>query len=148
MQSDTTLISSLPNNSSNKNSIPFQNNNQEIIQEINQEINQQKNQQNNEQNNQPKNIQNYGELLNSEKNNSLPINHSEYSSQLNSVINSLDKNITDLPSRDIPSNTINIQNDNVIKQNEIPFSNNDYIGNIIDREKILNSEKKQNVNDN
>ena len=128
MQSDTTLISNLPNNI-DLNIGPVQNKN-----ELNEES---------------KKIENYGELLNKEKSNIAPINNSEYSNQLNSVMNSLDKSVTNLPSRDIPSNTINLQNDYLTKQNEIPINTNDYIGNIIDKEKILNNnQKKENINDN
>lgn len=128
MSLDTTSISNLPNN-------------------INLDINPVQN--NDLTNKESKKIENYGELLENEKNNTSITNGKDYSNELNNVINSIDKKITDLPSRDIPINTINIQNDNNIKQNEIPINNNDYIGNIIDKEKILrNNKQRENISDN
>ena len=95
-------------------------------------------------------IQNYGQQLDMEKK-SHPGNI-DYTSQLNSIINNPNnKDLTKLPTSDIPMNSLPIQQDVQIKPNHIPESNNDkdYIGSILDREKIIqNKQNKENYYDN
>lgn len=95
-------------------------------------------------------IQNYGQQLDMEKK-SHPANI-DYTSQLNSIINNPNnKDLTKLPTSDIPINSLPIQQDVQIKPNHIPESNNDkdYIGSILDREKIIqNKQNKENYYDN
>ena len=58
---------------------------------------------------------------------------------------------TVLPSRDIPTNTLSMQQDHITKPNYVPNNeaNSDYIGNILDRERIIQeNQKKQNHSDN
>lgn len=96
-------------------------------------------------------IKNYGEQLNAERaaNNS-QINPIDYTSQLTSVLKEANAvGATLLPSRDIPQNTISIQNDQQIKPDYIPEKVNDYIGDILNKEKIISDQqKKQNTSDN
>ena len=95
-------------------------------------------------------IKNYGEQLNAERaaNNS-QINPIDYTSQLTSVLKEANAvGATLLPS-DIPQNTISIQNDQQIKPDYIPEKVNDYIGDILNKEKIISDQqKKQNTSDN
>lgn len=95
-------------------------------------------------------IENYGQQLNSEKPINPTIQEIHYSSDFNSIIkDAAAVGATDLPSRDIPQNTISLQQDEQIKPNFIPEKGNDYIGDILNKEKILKeNEKKQNQFDN
>jgi hypothetical protein len=96
-------------------------------------------------------IQNYGEQLNNERaaNNS-QINPIDYTSQLTSVLKEATAaGATVLPSRDIPINTISLQNDRQIQPDFIPDRENDYIGDILNKEKIISEQqKKENTSDN
>ena len=76
-----------------------------------------------------------------------PIN---YSNELNSVLKEASAaGATVLPSRDIPQSSLPIQSDKGIIQNQVPINNNDYIGNIIDRERMIKeNNKKENAKDN
>lgn len=125
----STSIDSLPNNNTNDNRNI---NNNDIIQ-----VN--SNQENIK-------IENYGQQLNEERKNDSNVNI-QYSPDINSILKEASENgSTSLPSRDIPNNTISIQNDNNIIQNEIPNSNNnDYIGNLISNEEMI---KNRNINNN
>ena len=107
---------------------------------------------NNNQNMQSNNkIQNYGEQLNNERaaNNS-QINPIDYTSQLTSVLKEATAaGATVLPSRDIPINTISLQSDRQIQPDFIPEQENDYIGDILNKEKIISEQqKKENTSDN
>lgn len=107
---------------------------------------------NNNQNMQSNNkIQNYGEQLNNERaaNNS-QINPIDYTSQLTSVLKEATAaGATVLPSRDIPINTISLQSDRQIQPDFIPEKENDYIGDILNKEKIISEQqKKENTSDN
>lgn len=96
-------------------------------------------------------IKNYGEQLNAERSaNNSHINPIDYTSQLTSVLKEANAvGATLLPSRDIPQNTISIQNDQQIKPDYIPEKENDYIGDILNKEKIISDQqKKQNTSDN
>ena len=98
-------------------------------------------------------IQNYGQQLNAERNNETgsqvpPI---DYTQQLTSVLKEASAvGATVLPSRDIPQQTLHIQQDNQTKPDYVPQNtNDDYIGNIIDKEKIiLENQKVKNQQDN
>lgn len=71
----------------------------------------------------------------------------DYGAQLNPVLKTAaESGATVLPSRDIPQNTLPIQQDNTVKPNYIPESKNeDYIGDILNKEKILEENRiKQN----
>lgn len=95
-------------------------------------------------------IENYGSQLNSERGN-VPVVNIDYTSQLSSSLREASAaGATVLPSRDIPQSTLQIQQDDAIKPNFIPKdSSNDYIGNILDRERIIQeNNKKQNQSDN
>lgn len=142
MSISSTLIEQLPITSSNNyiQNIPSNNSN-------NQNNNQNKN---NNQNNNEK-IQNYGEQLNSERgSNNSHINPIDYTSQLTSVLKEATAaGATVLPSRDIPKNTISIQSDRQVQPDFIPEQENDYIGDILNKEKIISDQqKKQNTSDN
>ena len=98
-------------------------------------------------------IQNYGQQLNQERetvtgSQSPPI---DYTSQLTSVLKEAQSSgATVLPSRDIPQQTLQMQHDFQTKPDYLPESKtNDYIGNILDKEKIILEQKmKQNQSDN
>ena len=98
-------------------------------------------------------IQNYGQQLNQERQADIgsqvpPI---DYTSQLNNVLKEAQASgATVLPSRDIPQQTLQIQQDFQTKPDYVPESKtNDYIGNILDKEKIILEQKmKQNQSDN
>ena len=108
----TTPIDSLPNNN-NDNNVPQISSNQENIK-----------------------IENYGQQLNEERKKDQNINL-QYSPDISVLKEASENGVTALPSRDIPNNTISIQNDSNIIQNEIPVNNNDYIGNIINNEEMI-----------
>ncbi len=98
-------------------------------------------------------IENYGQQLNMERQNesNLKVQPIDYTSQLTSVLkDAKSSGATVLPSRDIPQQTIHIQQDIQTKADYIPTNKtNDYIGNILDKEKIILEQKqKQNQSDN
>ena len=98
-------------------------------------------------------ITNYGQQLNAERQNEpgSQIPPIDYTSQLTSVLkNAQSSGATVLPSRDIPQQTLQMQQDFQIKPDYIPDSkNNDYIGNILNKEKIILEQKQeQNKSDN
>jgi hypothetical protein len=96
-------------------------------------------------------IENYGQQLNAERSNeSAPVAPIDYNAQLHSVLKEASASgATVLPSRDIPQNTLPIQHDQEIKPNFVPKQDNDYIGNILDRERVIQeNKKKQNKSDN
>ena len=97
-------------------------------------------------------IQNYGQQLEAERVADGAINPIDYTTELNSVLkDAAAAGATVLPSRDIPSSTLSMQHDQITKPNFVPTNdaNNDYIGNIIDREReIRDNQKKQNHSDN
>tara|TARA_B100001093_G_C26754975_1_gene982935 strand:- start:84 stop:725 length:642 start_codon:yes stop_codon:yes gene_type:complete len=98
-------------------------------------------------------IENYGQQLNTERqNNPSNIAPIDYTSQLTSVLKEANAaGATVLPSRDLPQTTSHIQHDIQTQAGHIPNQDktNDYIGNILNKEKIIiESKKKQNHNDN
>ena len=95
-------------------------------------------------------IENYGQQLNEERKNNMISQDINYSSDLNSALKEATASgATVLPSRDIPQNSLPIQSDKGIIQNQVPINNNDYIGNIIDRENMIKeNNKKENAKDN
>jgi hypothetical protein len=140
MSISSTLIEQLPITSSNNYIQTAHSNNSN---------NHTNNNQNNNQNNEK--IQSYGEQLNSERgSNNSHINPIDYTSQLTSVLKEATAaGATVLPSRDIPKNTISIQSDRQVQPDFIPEQENDYIGDILNKEKIISDQqKKQNTSDN
>lgn len=96
-------------------------------------------------------IENYGQQLNAERSAETQIPPIDYTSQLTSALKDAQASgATVLPSRDIPQQTIGIQNDYQTKPDYIPETKNeDYIGDILDKEKIiLENKKRENQNDN
>ena len=95
-------------------------------------------------------IENYGQQLDEERKNDKLVQPSNYSSDINSILKEASSSgATVLQSRDIPQNTLPIQSDTGIVQNQIPENNNDYIGDIINREKMIKESNKQdNIKDN
>ena len=95
-------------------------------------------------------IENYGQQLNEERKNDIMTQPINYSNELNSVLKEASAaGATVLPSRDIPQSSLPIQSDKGIIQNQVPINNNDYIGNIIDRERMIKeNNKKENAKDN
>jgi len=94
-------------------------------------------------------LPNYGQHIIEHNNNPAePIMQNiDYGAQLNPVLKTAaESGATVLPSRDIPQNTLPIQQDNTVKPNYIPESKNeDYIGDILNKEKILEENRiKQN----
>ena len=156
--SDTTQIDQLPNNTKNVpvqnvpvQNVPVQNvpvqNVPENIQNRSQQVLSEQS------NNENIKIENYGQQLNLERqnNNSSQIPPINYTSELTSVLKDAQlSGATLLPSRDIPQQTLPLQNDPQIQADYIPDSkNNDYIGNILDKEKIiLEQRQRQNHSDN
>ena len=103
------------------------------------------------QNNENVKIENYGQQLNAERSAESQIPQIDYTSQLTSVLKDAQASgATVLPSRDIPIQTLPMQNDSQIKPDYIPETENkDYIGDILDKEKIiLDNKRKQNQSDN
>ena len=151
MSISSTLIEQLPISSSNnysQNALSNSNSNNNNNSNSN-NINNNNNNNNNINNNEK--IQNYGEQLNNERgSNNAHINPIDYTSQLTSVLKDASASgATVLPSRDIPKNTISIQNDRQIQPDFIPEQENDYIGDILNKEKIISQQqKKQNTSDN
>lgn len=95
-------------------------------------------------------IQNYGEQLNMERKVDSVNQNIDYNTQLSSVLKEASEaGVTVLPSRDIPQNVLKMQHDEQVKPNFIPEKNEDYIGNIVDRDKeIQEKRRKQNQTDN
>ena len=126
MSLGTTSIESLP--TSNPNADPVQISNNENIK-----------------------IENYGQQLNAERSAEAQIPPIDYTSQLTSALKDAQSSgATVLPSRDIPQQTLGIQNDYQTKPDYIPETKSeDYIGNTLDKEKIIiDNKKKQNQQDN
>ena len=95
-------------------------------------------------------IENYGQQLNAERNNNSNVQPIDYTSELNSTLKDITmQGVTALPSRDIPHNTLPLQQDEHTKPNFVPDKSNDYIGDIIDKQQIIKENtKKQNQFDN
>ena len=97
-------------------------------------------------------MQSYGEQLNTERKNSVNMQQMDYTNEISSVLKDTvnnDSSLTALPSRDIPQATLPIQNDVEVKQNYIKNNDNDYIGNMINREDIIRKNRmKENKKDN
>ena len=95
-------------------------------------------------------IENYGQQLNEERKKDIMSQPINYSTELNSVLKEASEaGATVLPSRDIPQSSLSIQSDKATIQNQVPINNNDYIGNIIDRERMIKeNNKKENAKDN
>lgn len=97
-------------------------------------------------------IQNYGQQLNMEREtNGSQVAPIDYTSQLTSVLKDAQSSgATVLPSRDIPQQTLQLQQDVQTKPDYLPNSKEaDYIGDILDKEKIILEQKqKNNQNDN
>ena len=150
MSISSTLIEQLPITSSNNyiQNTPSNNINNNIN---NNNINNNNINNNINNNNNNEKIQSYGEQLNSERgSNNSHINPIDYTSQLTSVLKEATAaGVTVLPSRDIPKNTLSIQSDRQIQPDFIPEQENDYIGDILNKEKIISDQqKKQNTSDN
>ena len=141
MSSGTTSIDQLPSTSSNPSENPVQNNLPQ------QSIN------NSNMNTENIKVENYGQQLNAERQQQTgsqvpPI---DYTSQLSSALKEAQASgATVLPSRDIPQQTLSMQQDYQTKPDYVPASEtNDYIGNILNKEKIILEQKqKQNQADN
>ena len=142
MSSGTTSIDQLPSTSSNPSENPVQNNlpQQSIT--------------NSNMNTENIKVENYGQQLNAERQQQQtgsqvpPI---DYTSQLTSALKEAQSSgATVLPSRDIPQQTLSMQQDYQTKPDYVPASEtNDYIGNILNKEKIILEQKqKQNQADN
>jgi hypothetical protein len=141
MSSGTTSIDQLPSAPSNPPATPIQNNlppqsvpNPEI-------------------NTENVKIENYGQQLNAERQqqNGSQVPPIDYTSQLSSALKEAQASgATVLPSRDIPQQTLTMQHDYQTKPDYVPSSEtNDYIGNILNKEKIILEQKqKQNQADN
>lgn len=141
MSSGTTSIDQLPSAPSNPSASPIQNNlppqsvpNPEI-------------------NTENVKIENYGQQLNAERQQltGSQVQPIDYTSQLTSALKEAQSSgATVLPSRDIPQQTLSIQQDYQTKADFVPSSEtNDYIGNILNKEKIILEQKqKQNQSDN
>jgi hypothetical protein len=98
-------------------------------------------------------VENYGQQLELERktDGASNIPQIDYTSQLTSALKEATASgATVLPSRDIPQQTLGHQHDDHIKPGFVAGSeSNDYIGNILDREKIIqDSQRKQNHADN
>ena len=96
-------------------------------------------------------IDNYGQQLNNERSVDQMAQPIDYSSQLTSALkDAAASGATVLPSRDIPQNTLPSQQDEETKPNFVPKeATNDYIGNILDKERdIQENQRKLNQSDN
>tara|TARA_Y100000389_G_C17466566_1_gene526202 strand:+ start:4010 stop:4624 length:615 start_codon:yes stop_codon:yes gene_type:complete len=96
-------------------------------------------------------IENYGQQLAQERAADVSIPQVDYTSQLNEALKDASiSGATNLPSRDIPQNTLPSQQDEEIKPNYVPKQeNNDYIGDILSRERVIQeNQRKQNQSDN
>ena len=83
-------------------------------------------------------IENYGQQLNAERTNDAMVQQIDYNAQLHSTLKEVAlSGGTQLPSRDIPQNTLPIMQDQQTKPNFVPNETNDYIGDILSKEQIL-----------
>jgi hypothetical protein len=137
--SGTTQIDQLPSTSSNPSENPVQNSlpQQPPTSDVNTENIK---------------IENYGQQLNTEREQTgSQIPPIDYTSQLSSALKDAQAaGATVLPSKDIPLQTLSMQQDYQTKPDYVPTSDtNDYIGNILNKEKIILEQKqKQNQTDN
>ena len=102
-------------------------------------------------NNENVKIENYGQQLDAERKADQAVQQIDYTSQLTPVLKeAAASGATVLPSRDIPQSTLPTQHDETVKPNFVPKqANNDYIGDIVEREKIIQEkQRKQNQDDN
>ena len=140
MSSGTTSIDQLPSTSPNPSENPVQNNlpQQPIT--------------NSNVNTENIKVENYGQQLNTEREQTgSQIPPIDYTSQLSSALKDAQAaGATVLPSKDIPLQTLSMQQDYQTKPDYVPTSDtNDYIGNILNKEKIILEQKqKQNQTDN
>lgn len=98
-------------------------------------------------------IQNYGQQLNMERSadTGSQVAPIDYTSQLTTALKEASASgATVLPSRDIPQQTLPMQHDVQTKPDFVPESKtNDYIGDLLDKEKIIREQKqRQNQSDN
>lgn len=95
-------------------------------------------------------IENYGQQLNNERSIDPMVQQIDYNAQLNSTLKDVGKTgVTALPSRDIPQNTLHMQQDQETKPNFIPDKSNDYIGDLLNKEQIIkDNTRNQNRSDN
>lgn len=98
-------------------------------------------------------VENYGQQLNAQRENEpgSQVPPIDYTSQLTTVLKDAQSSgATVLPSRDIPQQTLQMQQDYQIKPDYVPDSkSNDYIGDILNKEKIILQQKQeQNKSDN
>ena len=95
-------------------------------------------------------IENYGQQLNAERSVDPMVQQLDYGSQLNATLKDVGMSgATALPSRDIPQNTLHMQQDEETKVNFIPNKSNDYIGDLLNKEQILkDNTRKNNQSDN
>lgn len=96
-------------------------------------------------------IENYGQQLDTERMMDQAVQPINYTAQLSSALKDASAaGATVLPSRDIPQNTLANQQDEETKPNFVPkIADTDYIGNILDREKVIQeSQRQQNQSDN
>ncbi len=137
--SGTTQIDQLPSTSSNPSENPVQNSltQQPPTSDVNTENIK---------------VENYGQQLNTEREQTgSQIPPIDYTSQLSSALKDAQAaGATVLPSKDIPLQTLSMQQDYQTKPDYVPTSDtNDYIGNILNKEKIILEQKqKQNQTDN
>jgi len=135
MSSGTTSIDQLPVNSQDNSSAPVQQTSNPSA------------------SNENIKIENYGQQLETERrtDGASQIPPIDYTSQLTSALKEASASgATVLPSRDIPQQTLQRQHDDHVKPGFVPSSeSNDYIGNILNKEKILqDAQRKQNQADN
>tara|TARA_A100001011_G_C14314347_1_gene847163 strand:- start:739 stop:1368 length:630 start_codon:yes stop_codon:yes gene_type:complete len=98
-------------------------------------------------------VENYGQQLNAQRQNEpgSQVPPIDYTSQLTTVLKDAQSSgATVLPSRDIPQQTLQIQQDYQTKADYVPDTkSNDYIGDILNKEKIILQQKQeQNKSDN
>lgn len=98
-------------------------------------------------------VENYGQQLNAQRENEpgSQVPPIDYTSQLTTVLKDAQSSgATVLPSRDIPQQTLQMQQDYQIKPDYVHDSkSNDYIGDILNKEKIILQQKQeQNKSDN
>lgn len=96
-------------------------------------------------------IENYGQQLDAERKADQAVQQIDYTTELTSALKEAAAvGATVLPSRDIPQTTLPTQQDVTVKPNYVPKDEEkDYIGNIIDRERVIQeNQRKQNQSDN
>lgn len=96
-------------------------------------------------------IENYGQQLDAERKADQAVQQIDYTTELTSALKEAAAvGATVLPSRDIPQSTLPTQQDVAVKPNYVPKDDEkDYIGNIIDRERVIQeNQRKQNQSDN